>query len=443
MKQSTMHTMQTNKIKMNDKYSITDHCKVSTGSRDDSFVGLSCRDGILEFVFPMGYGTPPKDDKLLRTEILKVFKSISLLRKDRHFKSTVPTEDSVIETDNYPIISYLYMIRYYLENGYYKQKESHYTVDRRGKINWGKTIKTQKPYISNGNIVYLDYIVKKETINENELISLLHKYCVFESFERIGWLFTDAMPEKSRIRLNDNNKAFYLNVINNKLDQTFNDEVRKLLVHMRYIIEGKKSPKTKPKTFTYGTTRFEYVWEKAVDIAFGFSEGESYQLEKQDFFPKTFWNIGGKESENSYLRPDSIMIYKNDVYILDAKYYKYGIVRDIKDLPKPAERYLPQSADINKQITYGEYITSKEELKEYFGNKYNVYNAFVMPFHSNESSYENIGSAYSPWKQNNKDYEQVQGILVDLRHLIDLAISHDQSEIDVLAQSILKGLKTN
>ena len=64
---------------------------------------------------------------------------------------------------------------------------------------------------------------------------------------------------------------------------------------------------------------------------------------------------------NSKLKPDSVMITNDHIYILDAKYYKYGQTKNPKDLPK--------SASINKQITYGEYVAENEKFDYEYGEK--------------------------------------------------------------------------
>ena len=125
---------------------------------------------------------------------------------------------------------------------------------------------------------------------------------------------------------------------------------------------------------------------------------------------------------------------KTDVYVLDAKYYKYGATGKLSDLP--------ESTSINKQITYGEFIAEQEKFKKNFGADFYVYNAFLMPYNSKSSLWENadnyicIGEAISDWKHNQKTYEHILGILIDVKHLMNLYCRSDTSEIEQLAQCI-------
>ena len=128
------------------------------------------------------------------------------------------------------------------------------------------------------------------------------------------------------------------------------------------------------------------------------------------------------------------MFCGEDIYILDAKYYKYGATKYAGDLP--------QSSSINKQITYGEYLALKRKIEK---KNYQIYNAFIMPFDSKRPDWEergasdiiNIGEAVSEWKSN-KDhkYEIIQGILLDTKYLMNLVVERDNQEIQKLADAI-------
>lgn len=61
----------------------------------------------------------------------------------------------------------------------------------KGKINWNRTIKTQKSYVQGTDVFYLDFVTKNDRVKENELITLIHEYCVYESFEQMGWLLPE------------------------------------------------------------------------------------------------------------------------------------------------------------------------------------------------------------------------------------------------------------
>ena len=190
----------------------------------------------------------------------------------------------------------------------------------------------------------MDY-TRKNQVNENELISLIHEYCVYESFSKVGWLFTTTLPKKPRIK---RNIRLFKSILITKISNTFNDRNRKLFQDMLAVIlyNGEENSE---KNYRYGTYRFEYVWEALINKVYGIKE-------KREYFPNTYWSIDGVQYENACLEPDTIMIWNGNVYVLDAKYYKYGVTRRMTDLP--------ESTSINKQITYGEFIAEQECFKK-------------------------------------------------------------------------------
>lgn len=317
------------------------------------------------------------------------------------------------------------MIFDFYKRGYYKEIEVLYNVAKRGKINWNRTIKTQKAYIQDGNAYYLDFVTKNNSLQNDQMITIIHEYCVYESFDKMGWLFTNSMPQKPRIKFN---YRMFKGILMDKIASTFNDNNKMLFRNLLAIIDYTGSGFS-TKKFQYGTYRFEYIWESLVDKVYGISG-------KEEFFPKTYWNIDKNVVPNACLEPDTIMLCNNDVYVLDAKYYKYGATKRAVDLP--------ESTSINKQITYGEYIDEQKKFRQKYGDNMKVYNAFLMPFNSKsdkwmtEDKVIRIGQAYGDWKTNLKSYEKVQGIVVDIKFLMKLSSRQNEEEIRVLADKIAK-----
>lgn len=407
-------------------FSIKSKCKVNTNIESDTFVGVLCENDSFTVNFPLGFHISD-DEKELRKDILLLINTIAATVGRRDSELTEKAQS--YNCTQFPFQAYLSIIYDFYGRGYYMEREIQYDVSKRGKIDWNRTIKTQKPYVQDNNVFYLDFVIKKNLINENELITLIHEYCVYDAFAKLGWLFTASMPAKPRIKYNE---KLFRRVVTDKLSHTFNDKNKALFIHMLAIINylGDKDSK---KEFRYGTYRFEYVWESMVDRVFGIKNKDAY-------YPKTTWCINGtsyevKENfENASLRPDTIMLHNGNIYVVDAKYYKYGAYR--------TPGLLPKSTDINKQITYGEYIAEQEKFKAMHGEDYLVYNAFVMPFDAfeengkNASSMENIGYAVGNWKSNGKSYEKVHGILLDLKYLMKISVREDEEEIMRLAECI-------
>lgn len=402
------------------EFSIRDKCSVNTNWDEDTFVGLKCKDVDFSVHFPLGF-VIPGDDKELRRDIIVLLSVIG--KTTARKESEIQNEARIYNCTEFPFQAYLSIIRDFYERGYFKEREIHFTVAKRGKIDWNRTIKTQKPYIQDNDSFYLDFVTRKNQVNENELISLIHEYCVYESFSKVGWLFTTTLPKKPRIK---RNIRLFKSILITKISNTFNDRNRKLFQDMLAVIlyNGEENSE---KNYRYGTYRFEYVWEALINKVYGIKE-------KREYFPNTYWSIDGVQYENACLEPDTIMIWNGNVYVLDAKYYKYGVTRRMTDLP--------ESTSINKQITYGEFIAEQECFKKKHGENYKVYNAFIMPYaQKNGEELKNIGIAYSNWKTNEKSYENIQGILLDIKHLMYASWGQNVEEIEKLVQCIEGGIK--
>ena len=402
--------------------SLIDRCKVNTNWDEDIFVGLKCDGDDISIHFPLGFDIS-HDEKELRSDILLLLDTIrsTTSRKESEYVQGIKSYEQV----SFPVQAYLEVIFDFYKRGYYKEIEVLYNVAKRGKINWNRTIKTQKAYIQDGNAYYLDFVTKNNSLQNDQMITLIHEYCVYESFDKIGWLFTNSMPQKPRIKFN---YKMFKGILMDKIAATFNDNNKMLFRNLLAIIDYTGAGFSTRK-FQYGTYRFEYVWESLVDKVYGISG-------KEEFFPKTYLNIDKNVVPNACLEPDTIMLCNNDVYVLDAKYYKYGATKRAVDLP--------ESTSINKQITYGEYIDEQKSFRQKYGDNMKVYNAFLMPFNSQsdkwmtEDKVIRIGQAYGDWKTNLKSYEKVQGIVVDIKYLMKLSTRQNEEEIRVLADKISK-----
>lgn len=415
---------------MTNTYDLRNRCEIATQRDGDRFVGIKANTDDIKVYFPLGYQLPNTNDEL-RKEIFHLFNILNefLDNKDRpiYFNKS-SADESVV----FPLTAYLEIINYYMEKGYYIERESLYRTKDKGKINWTKTIQKQKPLLCKNknmdsySLIYTTYTVRDSMPNVNKEITNIHMHCVYESFKKIGWLFTPNMPKKPDGTLNAKR---FLNVLRNKLGHTNNDVKKRLFQSMIDMLEF-MDKNTNNTQFYFGTDNFETIWEKLIDKAFGIKNKESY-------FPKSKWNLQyGKTKSLHPLQPDTIMIYKDNVYVLDAKYYKYGATGNPQDLPN--------ASSINKQITYGEYLHKTKDV-----NADNIFNAFLLPynkeknyFNSNDN-YLNIGEAIGEWKNNSLKYEHIQGILVDIKYLMYNYTGDTKYNILQLADSIENAFKEN
>lgn len=379
---------------------IRDRCHVNTNDDGDSFVGVKADTDDAIIYFPIGYQLPANDDDL-RVDINNLLGVLAAFMK----------EDRVIEvskfeaprTVDFPMHAYLKVIRSFLRMGrYYIETDPQFRTDTKGKTSWPRTVREQRALVQkNGSLVFTNMTVRSVTPNANKQITQIHRFCVYEAFEKMGWLYVPFMPDKPGPHPGIKESIYILDkklvATNDDVEQELFNAMRDMLV---YIDE-----RSSDKQYFFGTDFFENVWERMIDKAFGVEDKEQY-------FPRTRWLLDyGRDKEKRPLQPDTIMIYGDKCYVLDAKLYRYGWD------PKP--EHLPNSADINKQITYGEYIEQTRRLPNE-----KLYNAFIMPYNKENnlfmlnSNFGNIGEAVSDWKANVKNYERIQGIVVDTRYLM-------------------------
>lgn len=433
--------------------SLKDLCVYFDNSKTDDdqesevnkFVGLKYIDGKLEIHFPVGYEkTQDASDKQIRKDILNLVSTLSTFgeRCDMLNASDILSSSQDVQ---FPIHAYLFIISDFLNHGYYKQKETIYKKGTSGKINWSRTIKQIRPQIYNENAYYFNFITRNTNYNQDELISQIHKYCVYECFTKIGYLFSSFIPPKPSIKLN---KILFTSVIRNAAANTFNENSLLLFKNMIDVINFLDESNEK-KNFIYGTNNFHQIWEALVDSVYG-------ECDKDNYYPKVYWKLHDKktfsftDSKYNSLRPDTIMITnrgKDDqkIFVLDSKYYRYGATEN--------PYHLPDSSSVVKQIAYAQYIdkqsseenkpcTIPSEVREKI-NSDSIYNAFIMP--SDCSSPSNIGYAsadyvfYSDSTTPDKNYFMIHGILLNVKELMFHHTPKDKEAIATLAKAIEHG----
>ena len=447
----------------------------SKANSETEFVGIRCEkskeDGAPEtsIIFPLGYF---KDDSALRELpeeelrecVVNLFTVLSdpSLQEQIHQDSSISTFAEEHGESEFPMVSYLNVIRNFLDFGYLDEKEILYKKGANGKISWGRTIKAVQPVITEDaqNLVYLDFIARKVSYNEDTLITQVHKFCVHDALVKLGFLFGIDPSEEPLL---DFDYDLFCNAIHSKLAKTFNDRDLRLLADLARIVEYLAGHKTEDgKTaddFYFGVDKFAPVWEAMVDKIFGkLPQG----LSKSDFNPHLKFVIEGSkndagisyqddddkdEKHRSTLRPDTIMVMecggeiaaaspRNDnagVYILDSKYYKYGLTG--------FNSHLPGAESVCKQMAYAEYVeTQWEEILGLDSSNAThsqndaltkpIYNAFIMPYCADAEGasassatfqMKRVGYIYGDWKKVEDEkcpYHKIHCILLDMKSVM-------------------------
>lgn len=403
-------------------------CHVNTNEGTDTFVGIRSDGDQIKVCFPLGYklGTTEADQKKDVQLLIRVLSRFSGIKE----KLLPQLLMSNPETVNFPIQAYMTILDEFYSQGYYTENETVYKVNGNGHKHWPRTVKTQRAYPQNGSLIYLTTVAKESRVDSSNYLTKINEFCVDEAYKKIGFLFTANTPRKATVPFDEKR---FLMALRDKLHGVNNDKNKALFSSMIDMIQyvGKKGRNAR---FFFGTNDFEYVWERLIDFNFGIDN-------KNYYFPRTSWYLGAAGTHTkSALEPDTIMIADGKVFILDAKYYRYGDSADPKELPR--------STSINKQITYGEYVATSPKFKDANGQAPPVYNVFLMPFNRegkifpSSTTMRHIGEARGDWKDTGASYERVQGILLDIKWMMERTVKQNRADINQLAQLVERVITT-
>ena len=436
-------------------FCVYDAWRSSDEKKDKSFVGIKIEDNRPKIYFPMGYrASKPSEDVCKRD-----FYQLIAVLNDKSLQSYFSEEDLKKSQLDFPFYAYLSVLQYYIDFGYFVESDTIYKKGFSGKINWPRTIKRIKPQVvkdeeGHDQVVYLNLITRKTSYREDNLITLVHKFCVKESTRLIGLLYGVLENEVEEPELLFDYELF-AEVIQDKIAATFNDKHLELfhamLKMVRYLgnkeNRGEDGSENEP---LFGVNTFAPVWEAMVDKIFGrLPQG----VAKDKFNPHLRWNDGCRdekldESEEeivlndpkrSTLRPDTIMVYGVGTFVLDSKYYKYGLTG--------FNSHLPGAESVCKQMAYAEYVEThwNEILGLDSSNATHsqndalpkpIYNAFIMPCcaenvkekfpnavfsESGLFSMCRVGYIYGDWKNvkdENRPYHKIHCILLDMKSVM-------------------------
>lgn len=380
--------------------SLLDICSVELDKKSNSIssIGINIIDNHIKVIFPRGYNLG-SNERDLRKDILLLIKVLDKYRNRKEGK--IFNNDKYRlgcgEGNKFPMKIALWLLSDYANNGIYNEYIHNYKIDKKGNINWSRTIKTQIPYVSNNNLLYTDFVVRQKNNDINNKVALIHKAIIERCINNIGWIYPHI-----NIEIGNKfpfSKSICINILKKELKASNLDSRKQLLKNMINFLMCTGDDIDNFKIDEYKTEYFMNIWEDMLNFIFGNENAEEY-------YPKAQWNIIGKESFNaSSLRPDVILRDKDVVYVLDAKYYKYGVTGNVLDLP--------QSSDITKQMLYSSYIVSNKYIYEVDV----VYDAFLIPYNgSDEGVFKLVGNATVDIEEF-KD-KKVECILLDIKSIM-------------------------
>lgn len=283
----------------------------------------------------------------------------------------------------------LFFIKDYYDNDLYSNDINIIEENGNGEINWDKTINNGFSIIKNNKPYYLNYYTNKRISNNLDYFKNLHA-CIISMCSKelkdahLLYLFDIEEIELLNCDLDDFGDIDYiLYRIENELNKQFNTRKIYLLKAMYAYISKKGNLDNINYFSTYGTTNFNLVWEKVIAEIFDNQlEVPLYKLNIAhncykkddnkrliDIIEKPVWKIDNNLSFLAdTLKPDTITIQNNIMYIYDAKYYKL-IIKNNKISNQPGIE------SITKQYLY--HLAYKNFIKKHEID--GVENYFVLP----------------------------------------------------------------
>lgn len=401
--------------------------KIVPVDKSNGFVGIKIDEGIVKVFVPKVF----REDEDWKKDIRLFLKSIEIAKT----KNTENINKGSNNTDNvWPIDSYLWLINDYLENGLYYNREKKISRSNSGKIEWKRTLQ-QVPIYSDGNIIY-DQLITSKMTPANDMITHIYKLCLRQSIDKIGWLFNYNF----HIQIDQivSIKEMIMRV-RKELNETFDDIKRIRFNHMLNILKTTEGDNMLSSHYSYGITNYYYVFETMVDMLFDGIAGD----EKKKYDPNGYWQLNGQSRFlASRLRPDTILKRNDKTYILDAKMYQYGATHD--------RSKLPETQSLQKQITYGDFVSNNLMDK-------NIRNAFILPYNKylksfindpdamkyNDSNLAYFGYAYVDWRDDEdfQDYDNIYAFGIDFNYLLNNYKNPDYEIINQFCKVIEENIK--
>lgn len=345
--------------------------------------GLSKLDNNILVFFPKGYNVNIPEESNIKNaktlfQVIRKYKDTIRLTEDEY--DWLGKENELI--NNIAIVDWL--IDDFKRNGFYIEKIEKRNINQGSRIDWSRTIKNQVPFIKDEQLIYLDVITKKNHINANDVITIIHQMILRECEKQYGWLFSfDYQIDPIEIPFDTETQIM---ILEKKLDETYTNRHIKLI---KFMIAFIKNSNNSEDVYNLVTPYFYSIWEVILKVIFKHDENI------QDKFPKPYWQLPNENVKNSVQIPDILIEKNSELVIIDAKYYAISSGNVSK---------FPGWESIVKQLYYN---LSVEHIYD------DIQNIFIMP-KSLEKNYEYIGKASVKEKESNFGFVYAYAIDIEL-----------------------------
>lgn len=312
-----------NSISTNIKNIIEKHYIIKTKGNDIWFnsTGFFLCNDIILIIFPKGYvldnNSESKDQIIEDSRLL-----LSVLMKYQKDTTFQPEEMRLIGGGAGNKTSSLFtaytLIEDYKAYGLLKRNMKTITAQYSGNTNWNKTVSKKNPIFSNIYPIYYDALYNKNKHDENNLLICLHKFAIYKSIEKFGWILgidkCDFVEYKTELPCELTKGLHFLE---NELRKTFISREIEVIKNIIRTLLDNDSQDFSSSIEMLLTNSFYYVWEAICSKIF-----KNQYSKLKVLLPQPIWEFENTDKHQSIShRPDILLIRNNSLYILDAKYY--------------------------------------------------------------------------------------------------------------------------
>ena len=346
----------------------------------------------------------------------------SLIRFRDDYPRSIEDADLLYSADgrtSTPLLAAMEIIQDYEANGLIRRFLTSYSQNKSGRIAWNRTIQRENPIFTGTSVFYPSPIIARKIDDKQSPLTILHKACVQDCYERWGWLIN---PERYPINFRQHAREWLpytpetaLAYLAKERWAVFSDrEIHAIDLLMQYISAGVDTSKNEISFF--GTKTYWRVWEAACKYIF-----HDDQFIYDNLLPQPKWSMSGLKPDTSQ-RPDVLFVENDTFYILDAKYYDY-------------QRNMPGGPDIIKQYYYEDTLRSilcRRKMNDRYSRVEKTTNAFVFPKAPEgklgADSYF-IGNAYIERLAN---WRKIPAFALDIRKVLSLYV--DSANTDEISR---------
>jgi hypothetical protein len=370
------------------------------------YVGIISYNNFTNCIFPKYYYNTDLDynkAKILLEfkQIIKVFKKyiIDFLKLKSINKDLKGYDEEKINLEGSEFILADAIIKDYITSGLYIKEQIEYLINGEGETIWDATVNSITPFFTKGKPLYSDVISSNTFIEDDYIITQIHKWAVKYCIKRYGVLldYDLSFDIESPDNLSEiGEDKMLINLLNRERNDVFVDRSVRLLNLLLSLVKKKYNDTYNDLTL-FGTTSFEHIWQQTCAASFNNRLIETIKIENvisnlpsgsellgktfKDIIPQPKWwsKELNKTKEVSTLIPDIISVIDDFnkkplnlnerlFFVLDPKYYNLEFCLGnnneiiIKDNPSVG--------DITKQILY-EHVY-QDKLSEYFNKLYNI-----------------------------------------------------------------------